>query len=59
MKRTPGEKKELRIRICLDIVILLAAALLTYQFVIKDYRNNRVLPVQNAETVEASGEAGL
>lgn len=58
MKKTTQEKKEMRIRIIIDIVVLLFAALLTYQFVVKEYIHEYMM-MQNSEVVEQMGDNAL
>ncbi len=58
MKKTTQEKKEMRIRIIIDIVVLLFAALLTYQFVVKEYIHEYMM-MQNPEVVEQMGDNAL
>lgn len=58
MKKTAQEKKEMRTRIGIDIVILLLAALLTYEFVAKEFINEYML-MQKDEVVEQSEEHAL
>lgn len=55
MKKTMREKKEARVRICINVVILLIASLLTYEYVIKDSfseETNLTAPGELAEVVE-------
>ena len=58
MKKTAQEKKEMRIRIIIDIVVLLFAALLTYQFVVKEYIHEYMM-MQNSEDVEQMEDNAL
>ena len=58
MKKTTQEKKEMRIRIIIDIVVLLFAALLTYQFVVKEYIHEYMM-MQNSEVVEQMEDNAL
>lgn len=58
MKKTAQEKKEMRIRIIIDIVVLLFAALLTYQFVVKEYIHEYMM-MQNSEVVEQMEDNAL
>lgn len=58
MKKTAQEKREMRIRIIIDIVVLLFAALLTYQFVVKEYIHEYMM-MQNSEVVEQMEDNAL